>query len=93
MFAESGVESIKIPSTLKVIETATFFKCENLKKVEFSKGLEKICAIAFSGSGIENIVFPSSVKIIGAGAFVLCKCLRSILLNEGLETLGTEELV
>ena len=48
VFAGAGIESIRIPSTLKVIEAATFLECKNLKSVEFSESLEKIGVAAFS---------------------------------------------
>lgn len=69
VFAESKIESIQIPSTLTIIEVGTFSKCEQLKSVEFSEGLEKIGAKAFSNSGIESVVLPPSVKTISGNAF------------------------
>ena len=48
VFAGSGIESIRIPSTLKVIEAVTFCGCMSLKSVEFSEGLEKIGVGAFT---------------------------------------------
>lgn len=68
-FCQSGIKSIRIPSTLKVIEVATFSSCWALKSVEFSEGLEKIGIAAFRESGVENIVLPASTKIVGAEAF------------------------
>ena len=47
VFSRSGVEMVRIPSTLKEIRTATFFQCTTLKSVEFSEGLEKIDEAAF----------------------------------------------
>ena len=69
VFARSGIERIKISSTLKVIQAYTFLKCKNLKTVEFSEGLEKIGVAVFRESGVENIVLPVSTKIVGAEAF------------------------
>ena len=59
--------------------------------MEFSEGLEKIDAAAFSNSGIERVDLPSSVRTICGGAFAWCANLRSVQLNEGLETLGEVE--
>lgn len=88
VFYKSGIESIQIPSTLKVIDALTFSRCKNLKRVEFSEGLEKIGYDAFSESGVENIILPSSVKTISVDAFAWCKHLNNVQLNEGLEVLG-----
>ena len=35
-FNESGIESIRLPSTLRAVEQYTFQLCKNLKRVEFS---------------------------------------------------------
>ena len=90
VFAESGIENLKLPSTLKTIEANTFYKCEQLRSVEFSEGLEKIGAKAFSESGVESVVLPSSMKIINGFAFAECKYLHNVRLNEGLAVLGAE---
>lgn len=63
-FAKSGIESIRIPSSLKTIETTTFMECKSLKTVEFSEGPEKIGVGAFGKYGIESVVLPSSVRTI-----------------------------
>ena len=91
VFFKSGIEHIRIPSSVKAIEICTFSLCDSLKTVEFSEGLEKICVGAFAGSAIEDIVLPSSVRAIGALAFAECMHLRSVRLNEGLEVLGEEQ--
>ena len=58
VFFESGIESVRIPSTLREIRVGALYGCKNLKSVEFSEGLEKIGAFAFAGSGIERVVLP-----------------------------------
>ena len=90
-FAKSGIESIRIPSTLRVIGTYTFLECASLKSIEISEGLEKIAAAAFGMCGLESIVLPPSVRTISGWAFAQCEHLRSVELNEGLEELGTKE--
>ena len=90
-FAASGVESVRIPSTLRVVETQTFYGCKNLRSVEFAEGLRKIGVGAFQDSGVEGVVLPSSVRTVCAEAFCDCGCLRSVRLNEGLEALGQRE--
>lgn len=77
-FNGSGIESILIPSSLKVIEAGTFGNCKNLKKVEFSEGLETIGAQAFAGSGVEDIVLPVSTRTVRGAAFISCEHLHSV---------------
>ena len=63
-FAESALESIVLPSTLRVLECATFAECKNLRTVEFSEGLEVIGGAAFLTTGIENVTLPRSLREI-----------------------------
>ena len=57
-FACSEIKSVRIPSTLKIIEAYTFAGCNSLKTVELSEGLEKIGVGAFTESAIENAGLP-----------------------------------
>ena len=41
-FQESGLESVRFPSTLKRIEYRAFLDCKRLKFVSFPEGLEYI---------------------------------------------------
>lgn len=72
VFSGSAIESVRVPSTLKVIERDTFSKCESLRNVEFTEGLEKIEACAFSESGIESIATPATLKEVSRESFKMC---------------------
>ena len=39
---KSALENITLPSTLRKIECCAFAKCRNLKRVEFSEGMESL---------------------------------------------------
>lgn len=41
-FQDSGIEQIKLPSTLKKIDAYTFCDCKSLKDVEIPNGVEHI---------------------------------------------------
>lgn len=69
VFLESALESVTIPSTLKVIETNTFAKCWDLRKVTVSEGVEKICRKAFRESGLEEVELPSTLTQVANDAF------------------------
>ena len=90
-FAGCGLESIWLPSTLKVVETQTFLECANLNDVKFSEGLEKIGIEAFYKSGVESVTLPRSLRVLAQAAFARCENLKTVVLNEGLEVLGTNE--
>lgn len=90
IFEESGLQSVKLPSTLKVIEHSAFRGCKCLKKITLPKGLEQIGQTSFASSGLENVALPKSLRSIDQGAFFMCKALKAIALNEGLEMLDTD---
>ena len=48
MFERSALETIRLPSTLEVVEEFTFMRCKNLRSVEFAEGLKMIDAYAFA---------------------------------------------
>ena len=90
-FAESGLESVRIPSTLRVLCAYSFLRCGALKAAELSEGLLKIGVCAFAESGLERVAFPASLRVVGPSAFLECARLREVALNEGLEALGRRE--
>ncbi|MDE7098180.1 MAG: leucine-rich repeat domain-containing protein, partial [Ruminococcus sp.] len=69
VFKGSGIRSVTIPSSVKIIGEESFDNCRNLTKVTLSNGLEKIKADAFYGTPISEIEIPETVKTIGVNAF------------------------
>lgn len=78
VFQESGLECIKLPSTLRRIEYGAFKSCMGLKKALLPTGLEAIGEDCFWSSGLEEITIPQSVRQIGARAFSYCKQLKNV---------------
>ena len=91
VFQQSGLERVKLPSTLKVIKNEAFMSCANLKSVRLPDGLVEIGLRAFRENGLESVEIPASVRIIRQSAFCECRSLKKAVLNEGLESLGTDE--
>lgn len=73
-FNNSGLEDIKFPRALRVIEHGAFLGCKNLRSVTFPEGseLEEIREAAFQESGLESFVAPPSLRKIGDMAFGNC---------------------
>lgn len=62
--------SMKIPSTIKSIETYAFYKCTSLVDVEISEGVESLGIYCFGlCSNLTSITIPSSVTFIGEYSF------------------------
>ena len=89
-FKKSGLQSVKIPSGLKYIESETFRFCNNLTAVDFSSctGLTKICTNAFRMTGVNIISLPRGLKNIEKTAFANCDSLSNITFNDDLEYIG-----
>ena len=51
VFAQSGIESVVLPSTLREVASGTFWKCRNFRSVRFAEGLERIGEDAFRETG------------------------------------------
>ena len=69
-FLGSDIETVSLPSSLRVIQDSAFKFCEKLNKVDISEGLEKIKSFAFSACyNLKVIVFPNSLRYIGSYVF------------------------
>lgn len=64
------IRSVVIPSTVKEIESHSFYGCSGLEKVILPSKLVKIGDFAFYGcTGLKSFVLPSSVKNLGDYVF------------------------
>ena len=68
-FAESTLERIWLPITLKRIEYNTFYWCESLKGIDLPSGLEYLGDQCFCECGLQNVMVPRTVKVLGKHAF------------------------
>lgn len=85
------IDSIKLPSTIRVIETLAFADCRSLKSVIFEENsqLEKIGSGAFGFcTSLNNIILASGVTYIGSTAFEACISLEEINLPGNLTFIG-----
>ena len=82
VFRETGIGSIRLPSTLRRVEAQTFWGCYNLKTIEIQNGVEYIGKESFYWCVLESVVFPASVKMIDKRAIYGNK-LRDIAFDGG----------
>lgn len=71
-FCYSGIQTIILPPSVRVIEEGAFSYCQVLESISFENGthLERIEKDAFRGCyQLDSISIPLSVKFIGIGAF------------------------
>ena len=86
VFAGSELESVSLPSTLRVIEKDTFWSCKNLKRVVFPEGLQRICPGAFRASGLQEVVLSGTLRDVSGSAFEGCG--RFVVVGTGAEPVG-----
>ena len=80
LFAKcTGLKSMEIPGSIKILESEAFKRCTGLKTVDILEGVEEIGEGAFDRcQGLEKITLPNSLKTIGPAAFNSCGRLSSI---------------
>jgi hypothetical protein len=84
-FANTGLTSLTLPSTLQSIGSGAFYGCSDLKTINFAQlDLERGLAIldeAFAESGVTSLAFPMSPNgpiAITSRAFQLCDDLTEV---------------
>ena len=90
VFEGSGLESVVLPRTLRVVRKNMFLNCKHLKSIGFGEDseLEEIELRAFYGTGLESFVAPPRLKKIDAVVFGNCRALKRVSLNRDIEELG-----
>ena len=90
-FANSGLTEISIPKEIETIANQVFYKCEALKKIDFSDGVKEIKEAAFSYcSALEEIHLSKVLTKIGKEAFYACSSLTEITLPKKLINIGED---
>lgn len=90
-FANSGLTEITIPKEIETIANQAFYKCEALKKIDFSDGVKEIKEAAFSYcSALEEIHLSKVLTKIGKEAFYACSSLTEITLPKKLINIGED---
>ena len=85
------MESVKLPSTLKEIHYNAFFKCANLKQVDFPQAVEIIGEQCFYQSGLTKVVVPHNVTRIQRYTFSGCQNLREVTFANDSKTQKIDE--
>lgn len=88
-FYNSNIHSVTLPSSAEAIPRTLFYKCTNLKHVNFASliNLKSIGELAFCGTGLTGVSLPPSVSDIGDSAFQGCH-LSTIILPKNIRSIG-----
>lgn len=86
-FADSSIETIAIPSTVKELGCGIFWGCKFLSSVKLDCLIERLPDSFFAFSSLTSFDVPECIKVIGVCAFYRCTSLQTINLNKGLKTI------
>ena len=82
-FRETGLISVSLPFSLKVLPQETFEKCYSLTTVTLAEGLEEIGHGAFYDcKALTEITLPASLKKIGKGVFHRNEALKKMVVAD-----------
>ncbi|MBR2838608.1 MAG: InlB B-repeat-containing protein [Kiritimatiellae bacterium] len=91
VFSEcTGIRSVVIPGSVKLIGEHTFYGCTGMKTITFGQDVKTVDDYAFCGcTGLQNVSLPNGIKTIGNRAFEGCTGLRVIDIPDGVVSIGT----
>ncbi len=88
-FHESGLTSIKFPSTVTSVGHAAFQGCESLTSIDFNGCTATLEGAAFSWcSSLEEVYIPNTITLTGYFTFACCEKLKTVIFEEGNPTEG-----
>lgn len=84
-----ALKTLKVPSTVKVINPLAFANCKNLTSVTLSEGLVTIEGLAFTGcENLVEITIPNTVTSVRKAAFSDCKNLMIVNMGNSVRGIG-----
>lgn len=85
-FANSKIESVTFPDSLRKIRPEAFMHCIRLNQIDFGRGIKEIGKTAFEWcSALTALKLPPQMKKICEYAFKNCINLKKVILNDGLK--------
>lgn len=86
--SDSGVTSIVIPASVKIIDNEAFRGCHTLKKVTFNGDLEELGLACFEDcTGLTDIAIPDGITELSVRTFAGCTSLEHVTLPAGLQSI------
>ena len=88
-FGGTGIKSLNIPGSIKVMGWDVFSNCQQLEEVDISYGVKKIGWGAFSNcEKLKKVTIPNSVIEIGERSFEYCSALENVSIPDGVIIIG-----
>ena len=84
-FCNSGLQTIRIPNSVTVLENFAFRDCDQLQEVSLGTGVETIADYSFSNcKKLNSVTLPEGVKALGNRAFSNCDTIEHIVVPDSL---------
>lgn len=77
-FSGARLQSVKLPASVKTVESEAFANDSSLKTLELNEGLASVGNGAFSGTNVAEVVLPDSLINLGTGVFANMKQLNTV---------------
>lgn len=88
-FVDTGIETVTMPESLKIVGFSAFEGCEDLIDVDVPKNVKELDHFAFAyNSNLENIKLPEGLEIIRNNVFNGCEKLKSIVIPNTVTSIG-----
>ena len=88
-FCGSSITSVKIPNSVKGIDSRAFYNCCDLTSITIPDSVKKIGTQAFyCCSKLTSITIPDSVESIERSAFEGCIGLKQVTIGDGVTSIG-----
>lgn len=89
LFAETGIESFKVPNGVTVLPHSLFKQCENLVSVEIHDNITEIGSGCFrSCSSLKSIEIPNKVLKIDSYTFSGCTAMEEVKIGSRVSEIG-----
>ena len=82
VFADSGLEELRLPSTLRRIESGALQYCR-ARTVSLPEGLWYVGSQCFAGSAIGQVLLPASLEVVREPLEDFCEAFRRVYVAEG----------
>ena len=88
-FHGNKFESVKIPDSVQLVNTAAFYQCQEMLGATIGNGVTELSSSMFSGcSKLTYVTFGANVQRIGSSAFSGCTLLQEIDIPDTVTSIG-----
>lgn len=89
---KKSAESYNVPESVEELGGLAFFRCTNLKYLNFPESLGRISLneTFFGSTVLEKVNIPNLVEVLPASCFSDCYALNEVVISNELEIIGTK---